>query len=539
MKTKTIDYTAFLQVAEDGNIWWLQTEAIRLGAGFVPADDEGGKLGTRLAPPNGRARANEKALIRAFQDERLTIARPMTFERDGLRYVAAAAFLNWLSQYISQQQAKIDFPSELVDAVRIARAKASAERPVRTPEEFRSLTLALESDFDKPLGELSEVLRQRVVQEFFPLPWDELSVDQRKSAARQLDYQHDPATAQDRQLWWDISQRRRQLEKQIETWERTAAPTASDLALKESRLTQLHRELGHIDQDLRRGSLSYSRRKAENEQSVPTEGYVAFPRALQILTDRLGATREELAAWIFIGPQDGGIAAYINANELTPPPRFHFSHDMGPDFVAPMMACWFNLTEIQKFTPADRYITGKALLDRWKGLSSIDPSAFIRAKIGESRLIDIHPTMGSALGDPRNPDYTSALFVLSHIEEVEEHDFATSTSSKIVSATEACVSVSAEQIKRNFRVHRDDDKNDSWWARMMRDAKRNKLIACRVGTGKTGPGGSLWRPDKVAEWLSAENSKGSQWMSVDRARSGLKKFPGFDEVADTLFPGDE
>jgi hypothetical protein len=34
---------------------------------------------------------------------------------------------------------------------------------------------------------------KRVVQEFFPMPWDKLSADQRRSVALQLDYQHDPA----------------------------------------------------------------------------------------------------------------------------------------------------------------------------------------------------------------------------------------------------------------------------------------------------------------------------------------------------------
>ena len=69
---------------------------------------------------------------------------------------------------------------------------------------FDSLTLALEDWFDTRLADLPDALRQRVLQEFSPMPWDKLSADQRRSVALQLDYQHDPATEKDRQKWWDF-----------------------------------------------------------------------------------------------------------------------------------------------------------------------------------------------------------------------------------------------------------------------------------------------------------------------------------------------
>ena len=64
---------------------------------------------------------------------------------------------------------------------------------------FDSLALALEDWFDTQLADLPDALRKRVVQEFFPMPWDNLSADQRRSVALQLDYQHDPAMESDRQ----------------------------------------------------------------------------------------------------------------------------------------------------------------------------------------------------------------------------------------------------------------------------------------------------------------------------------------------------
>jgi hypothetical protein len=69
---------------------------------------------------------------------------------------------------------------------------------------FDSLTLALEEWFDRPLHELPAELRQRVELEFFPMPWNYLGAERRRSVALQLDYQHDPATEQDRQDWWEF-----------------------------------------------------------------------------------------------------------------------------------------------------------------------------------------------------------------------------------------------------------------------------------------------------------------------------------------------
>jgi len=44
--------------------------------------------------------------------------------------------------------------------------------------------------------------------------------------------------------------------------------------------------------------------------------YIAYPKALSLLKARLGATADELAGWIWLGPEMGGLCAYLNANEL-------------------------------------------------------------------------------------------------------------------------------------------------------------------------------------------------------------------------------
>lgn len=119
--------------------------------------------------------------------------------------------------------------------------------------------------------------------------------------------------------------------------------------------------------------------------------YLAYPRAMHQLAKRLGATPEELAAWIWCGPKDGGIVAYMNANELDPPPRFFYAtFNESQDYIAPLMACWFKEDDIDQFEPADRYITGAALIDRWSQRPGVHAVAFIQAKIAESRLMYGH-----------------------------------------------------------------------------------------------------------------------------------------------------
>lgn len=156
--------------------------------------------------------------------------------------------------------------------------------------------------------------------------------------------------------------------------------------------------------------------------------YIAYPKAMILLADRLEATQEELAAWVWMGPQDGGLAAYLNANELDPPPRFYYINNGNDcDYLSPLMACWFLADDITQFEPADRYITGKTLIERWNGQPNIQAEPFICDKIAESRLLDLHPFYGGTQGGfPKNvtyPPLESGLFVLSHVEKIEAEDF--------------------------------------------------------------------------------------------------------------------
>ena len=301
---------------------------------------------------------------------------------------------------------------------------------------FDSLTLALEAWFDTPLPYLPDALRERIVQEFFPMPWDKLSAEQRRSVALQLDYQHDPAMENDRQDWWDFFQRMDAVKAQITDWNAVATPTADELALKEKRLAELQRELARMDAQVRHARGDYFPQRELNDAkdeapvAAPTQAvrYIAYPKAMHQLAARLGATPEELAAWVFWGPGQGGIAAYVNANELDPPPRFHYGFGGNDDYVSPLMATWFSEEEIAHFSPTERYITGEALIQRWKDKPGLQAEAFILAKIRESRLQDIHPGFGGTRGTFQEhddfPPLTSGLFMVSQVEQVEAEDFA-------------------------------------------------------------------------------------------------------------------
>lgn len=298
---------------------------------------------------------------------------------------------------------------------------------------FDSLTLAFEDWFDTALCDLPENLRQRVKKEFPPVPWDDLAADQRRSGALQRDYQHDPATEEDRKFWWDFFQRVDSLKEQIAQWEVVATPTAGELALKEARLKALRQELARMDTQKRqdRGDYYPTRNTRDGERQtspgLPIQ-YVAYPKAMNQLAKRLGAMPAELAAWVWIGPNDGGISAYMNANELDPPPRFFYATGSdSQDYIAPLMACWFRADDIEQFEPADRYIIGTALIERWSAQPGLHVVAFIQAKIAESRLLDIHPIYGGTRGtfseNSDLPPLESGLFALSQVEQIEAEDF--------------------------------------------------------------------------------------------------------------------
>lgn len=293
--------------------------------------------------------------------------------------------------------------------------------------DFVSLSGALEGWFDKPLFDLPKVLRQRVEQALFPLSWDDLSVNQRIEWAPQWDYQHDPATEGDRKFRWDCYVRMDEIKKEIEKWGAVSAPTAIDLEKKEARLAELNRELSTMAYQERQ----VFRHKSDNQRLRPEAmattkpEYIPYPKALKILSDRLNAIPEEIAAWVWVGLDEGGLAAYVNANELNPPPRFYFTCHQAGDYISPLMACWFHTGDIAAFQPRDRFITGQALMAHWSDRPGIKVEAYIKARMAESRLMDFQPLTGETqwIDYKTCPHFESALFLRDQVEKIEAEDF--------------------------------------------------------------------------------------------------------------------
>jgi hypothetical protein len=282
---------------------------------------------------------------------------------------------------------------------------------------YKSLLEALEGLFGKPLNALPKMLRKRVEDEFFPISWGMLSPDQRRAVAIQCDVQDDPRFDLERRVGFDRAAKRKDLKWQIETWNTVPVSSASEAETKEHTLKSLHAELRRLT----------PRHERTPRSSGPPIGYIAYPRAAAALKSRLGATPEEIAAWIHFGPELGGLAAYRNANELSPPPRFFYDILLQPDgdYLAPLAGCWFAQEDVEKFVPTERYITGAALLDAWES-SAGNARVFITAKISESRLDCIHPIFGGTRelfgNDEEFPPMEAGLFARSEVTRIADED---------------------------------------------------------------------------------------------------------------------
>lgn len=434
MVSTIIDYSPFLHFLENGSLWWRLEDAIKLGAGYLPVRDDEQNLNPVLRAKNNLIRANERTLLGEFNQDHYTEANLQLLVRDDGRYVEAREFLNWLTQHITWTQSAIPFPNDLIRAVRCA----AIPPVVHMHASFESLTVALEVWFDKPNEDMPDELRHRVETDFSPMPWDDLSPDQRHSVAAQWDYQHDPAMESERQYWWDFYQRMQALENEIEKWCAIATPTATDLIQKENRLAELQRELANMKKEEKQpyrnpADRHYHKVNVQADDvahSTDRPKYIAYPRAMKLLAQRLNATPEELAAWVFFESETGfgGLTAYTNANELDPPPKFNYSiGGKNFDYLSPLMFCWFREEDITNFQSVERYITGKALIERWSKQQAIQPEAYILAKIRESRLLDCHPITGGTKATFPHSDYypplETGLFALSQIMEIEALDF--------------------------------------------------------------------------------------------------------------------
>lgn len=298
-------------------------------------------------------------------------------------------------------------------------------------DEFNSLTAFLEDWFEKSLADIPQTNHPRILNEF-PISWDDLNPEQRRAIAYQLDYQRDPQTKNLQQFWWDFFWRMEALEIQIRDWEKSKTPTALDKAHKEIRLAELGDELVKIKAQYKYLHSTYSpvnKPIRNTELLIPVSNiiYIPYLTTIKFLIEKFNSIPEELAAWIYQGDINGGLSAFLIDEKSNTLEKFYYDYYCGnPNYLAPLMTCKFKENDITDFQPIERYITGKMLIERWSTQSDITAVDYIRAKIEECRLIDLHPTMGVSQWNKNGSASVrgeEAIFALTMIQNIEIEDF--------------------------------------------------------------------------------------------------------------------
>lgn len=240
MQERAVDYTPFLRVFEDGNIWWGWREAIRLGAGFLPVYNDR-TMEVELQPRDERAKVNERFLLGAAKDTRLGIELPKRISRDGFHYVEAEDFLHWLNQYLNQTGVEgITFPLELARAVRDSKANSALSR-----QPVENLVLALEDCFDKPLKDLSEAKRELIRRDITLIQlWDHVSPTRRKEMAAQCSAENNQADDPEFDYGYNLALQLRELKKDLAEIEDS---NYADHAKKRSDREELKRKIARLE----------------------------------------------------------------------------------------------------------------------------------------------------------------------------------------------------------------------------------------------------------------------------------------------------
>lgn len=406
-------------------------------------------------------------------------------------------------------------------------------------EEFKSLTLALEGWFDQPFEALPEALQEWVAEVFRNgvRPWGEYLGAQRRSITLQHDQARDPALKEKRSAFWVFINETGEVRKQIEALEAAPADTADAVLRQAERLAELRDVLARREFQ---ENLPWPPYEPKPASDIADEGpvvWLSYPQAMRKLADAHDASPEELAGWIW----DDSLMAYLHANELGASEQFTYEADyvgdMSMDYVAPLSACWFKQEDLEEFEPTCRYITGAALLERWRDLPYFHGAGHIRDLVKAGRLNDVHPIAGATQAsfpdELHYPPLTEALFELDAVERVEAEDFGLSRSEDAIQEN-PYRPLSAEELAEYFYVQGIGEANQEAWRKLTRAAEQNGLAECRVGKGKKGPGGSLWRADLVASWLVARK-RGAR-LTEAQARHALGRIPGYEDRARELFP---
>lgn len=500
------DYSAFLTSTPDGSIWWPVRIAIKLCAGYEPSSDGS------LKAISATQRAHELEILAGLNRDAPLVPAPRRVEQQGETYVEAASLLMWMGACEAAGTVIAPFP------VQLARAVAEVSRGGRKVEPFSSLSEALEGKFDTPWPDLPLELRARVEASFGPFSWEWLDSAGRQSIAAQWDQQHDPANEGANEYWFKHGFRAVELRRELAKFG-NARPHSAEEAQRRA----IEKELEDLDRVAQR---TVPLKDPSAHKSVPAASLVPFPRAMALLDERLSTSVEELGAWVFYDQ----LPAWVKKGG--DPVRFRFDpfFHRNDDYRSLLAKCWFVAGEVRAFKPTDRFITGKTLIEEWTPYLQVAVRAFIQAKVEERRLTDLHPifieTQASKPSASELPPLEEGLFERAQIDAIEREDFPCEGEPEDPGEP----TCSAEDIRRAFLVIRGDVvQSDRWWARKMRDAKQNGLDACRWGGGSKARGQTLWKPGRVADWLTERADK--LGLSNRSIAAALSRIPGAEACA--------
>ncbi|MCG7926285.1 MAG: hypothetical protein JAY67_12150 [Candidatus Thiodiazotropha taylori] len=239
----TINYSFFIDVHENGTVWWQLVDAVKLVAGYVPICTDERKQIHILNAPTSHTLDTQRKLIAAKSYDIPNVTKPRLVERDGYQYVEASEFLGWFAQYLAHTKSNLHFPDELARQIEEKIAFCAIE----SRQEYESLALALKGSFRPRLKNLPENLRLRVDCDLYPLEWDQMTPKQRKIAAIEWDQQHETDVVQDRQFWVNYYLQREPINRQLAKWESISTNSATELAQQETQIAELRQQLRKLD----------------------------------------------------------------------------------------------------------------------------------------------------------------------------------------------------------------------------------------------------------------------------------------------------
>lgn len=284
-------------------------------------------------------------------------------------------------------------------------------------ESEASLAELLSTWYEDPFERLPKHLKRLVKAEFSPLSWQDLSPEQRKMQAMAIDELESPEFRKREEYWFNLYSKLCQKERELAEISTVAATTPSEILARERALTELTSKATEIRNRIRSAPRP-SQTKHESKLPDP-EKLIPFKKAMSILKSRLGASAEELAAWVFLSPKNGGVSAYYSAERVY---RFHFETEMDTDYVVHLFNCGFEQDAIANFTPSERFITGKELLDSFSGELEELTRKYLIARSIDGTLTDLHPISGgSDNGLKENlglPPMEDALFSVAQIQQI-------------------------------------------------------------------------------------------------------------------------